>query len=322
MQNTISNLPSQFLNKLRLIVTADKFMQILNAFSNYPLPTFRANTLKISANNLEKELSKLGIQTKRVEWYKDAFILLNIPQKGLTQTKFYKEGFLYLQSLSSMIPPLILYPKPGEKVLDLTAAPGSKTTQMAALMQNTGEIIANDLDTIRLDKLKNNLNIQGVTNTKLVNNPGQYIWKRYYEYFDKILLDAPCSLEGRFYLNNEKTYSDWSLVKIDKCAILQKRLLRSAIKALKPGGEIVYSTCTLSPEENELVISGAFHNFQDNIQTLPIRLPNFNFDPPITTWKKKILRPSVKNTVRIFPQEQMEGFYIAKLKKIKSLNLR
>ena len=214
-----------------------------------------------------------------------------------------------------MLPPLILDPQPGDKVCDLAAAPGSKTTQIAALMNNTGEIIANDRSKIRLGKLVANLKLQGVTNVRTRLSAGEDLWKRFPEYFDKVLVDAPCSLEGRFEAGNEKSFGDWSLRKVKFLGAIQCYLLRSAVTMTKPGGVIVYSTCTLSPEENEQVIDWILNKEPDVVEVEPIHLAIENLQPGITRWERKEFSPQVRATIRILPSRLLEGFYLAKLRK-------
>lgn len=296
----------------------DKKLEILSALCTRRPSTFRANTLKISSDELKKRLAMLGIEVEGVEWYKDAFILKNVPQKILTQTQAYSDGLFYVQSLSSMIPPLVLDPKPNEKILDITAAPGSKTTQIAALMANIGEILANDKSRIRLYRLEANLKLQGVTNTHISNFPAEIIWKKFPEFFDKTLVDVACSMEGRFWCDDPKTYKDWTPGKVKMLSEMQKWILRSAISSTKVGGTIVYSTCTLSPEENEGVIDWILKKEAGNIELEEINIPHLELSDGITSFRQRSFDPLVKKTKRILPSEKMEGFFVAKLRKIKS----
>lgn len=317
MKQPWDNLPAAFVEKLQKMELSNT-EAILSSCTVRKPPTFRANTLKISADELEKKLDGLGIEIERVNWYKDAFILKNVPQKVLTETDLYKQGYFYVQSLSSMIPPLILDPKPNDRVLDLTAAPGSKTTQMAALMGNTGEIIANDKSRIRMYKLEANLKIQGVTNTKVLFLPGEFLWKRFPEYFDKTLVDVPCSMEGRFWTEDPKTYQDWTPGKVKMLSEMQKWLLRSAISATIPGGTIVYSTCTLSPEENEGVVDWILKKEGNKIALEKISIPNLQAAEGLTSFGNKKYDQRLANTLRIFPTDIMEGFFVAKFRKLAS----
>lgn len=249
--------------------------------------------------------------------------------KEKNKVNLYKEGYFYVQSLSSMVPALLLDPKPGEKVLDITAAPGSKTTQMAMMMGNTGKIVANDSSRVRLYKLEANLRIQGVKNVSISNMPAEGVWKAYPEFFDKVLVDVPCSMEGRFATYEPDTYKGWSVAKVKNLSHLQKWILRSAVSCCKVGGRIIYSTCTLSPEENEEVIDWILEKEEGNVKvedfsrlsgTPPMAwaMVNLKYSNGITEWEGKTYHPSVTKTARILPSATMEGFFIAVLKKVKS----
>lgn len=313
-----NNLPEKFLQRLNEVFIPEKVKKILDAFSYKRPTTFRVNTLKISQEKLSEKLKAMGFEIEKVPWCQDAFILTNKTQKMLTETEFYKNGFLYIQSLSSMIPPLVLDPQKNEKILDLTAAPGSKTTQIAALMQNTGEIIANDKSHVRLYKLRANLALQGATNTSILQMSGETLWKKFPEYFDKTLVDVPCSMEGRFNLDDEKSYKDWSTNKIKILQSMQKFLLRSAVSATKKNGIIIYSTCTLTPEENEAVIDWIIKKEDGAVITEKINIDNLLFDNAIEKWRGKEFSTEIKNAIRINPSKNMEGFFISKLRKIKN----
>ena len=217
-----------------------------------------------------------------------------------------------------MVPALILNPQPGETVADIAAAPGSKTTQMAALMNNTGEILANDRSRERMFKLKTNLERLDITNTKFVNKPAEMLWKLFPEKFDKTLADVPCSLEGEFNSNNPKTYEGWSVKKVKKLAKIQQWILRSALSMTKPGGTIVYSTCTLSPEENEGVIDWVLAKEDGAVEVEPVSLAVPNQTQGLLSWEGKEYYPAMLRCIRILPSEEMEGFFIAKLRKLRS----
>jgi NOL1/NOP2/sun family putative RNA methylase len=328
-----NNLPEKLLDRLKRIYSDEEYEQVLQAFANKPLPSFRANPLKTNAAELAQKLKTNGFKLKQTEWYNDAFILLNRSIRELTETEEYKQGLLYIQNLSSMIPALVLDPQPEELVLDLAAAPGSKTTQLAALMKNQGLIVANDISRQRMYKMQTLLEQYGIPyqwqiNTQgvyLISSRGETIWKKFTEYFDRALVDVPCTMEGRIQCDDPKTYEDWSTKKIKQLSMLQKYLLRSAISATKPGGTIVYSTCTLEPEENEevidwvlkreegaieLVASNAMEKEAFNISDLPLK-------PGLTSWNKS-LHPQLALTSRITPSPTMEGFFIAKIKKLRS----
>jgi NOL1/NOP2/sun family putative RNA methylase len=318
MQLKLSLLPPQFLDRVRRIVPTEYIHQVESAFMTKRLPTFRANALKISGKELYNKLSQDGFQLDRVKWYEDAFILKNRTQKELMETNEYKNGALYIQSLSSMIPALLINPEENDTILDLTAAPGSKTTQLAAQMNNNGKIVANDRSFIRIEKLKANLKNQGVTNVEITQLPGQIIWQEYPEYFDKTLVDVPCSLEGRFSVLDLKSFRDWSTKKVKLLTQTQKFLLRSAVSATKVGGIIVYSTCTLAPEENEAIINWILLKEKDALEVVKPTLffPSSTF--PIREWLGDVYRAEVEQSLRILPSSLYEGFFVAILKKTKS----
>jgi len=312
-----NNLPSSLLNRWEELYTEKDYEKLLDAFTNKVIPSFRTNTIKATSDEVKNELTKEGYIIEQVSWYQDAFILKNKSIRELTETQTYKNGFIYIQNLSSMIPALALDPKPGEKVLDIAAAPGSKTTQIASLMQNTGELTANDISFKRLFKLKDNLNHMGITNVKVLNLAGESFWKKLPEYFEKTLVDVPCSMEGRIRCDNPKSYQDWSTKKIKQLSQMQKYLLRSAISATQIGGTIVYSTCTLAPEENEEVIEWVVEKTPNALVVEKVTIPLLQMQPGLSSWKNKKYKYTA-HTSRIFPNQNMEGFFVAKLHKTAS----
>lgn len=203
----------------------------------------RANTLRISLDDFIVRMQKYGI--KQVEWYRNAF---STEYQDIAKTLEYKIGLFYVQSLSSMVPVIVLDPQPGDFVLDVSAAPGSKTTQMAMHMQNTGVIVANDVSFMRLKSLGSHIDRLGIVNVCITNLDG----RRYPRIakFNKILLDAPCSSMG----SRKGVCMEYSENRINSLAKLQKSLLVRAFDLLEPGGTLVYSTCTKTLMENEWVV--------------------------------------------------------------------
>lgn len=326
-------LPEKFVERLDEI-TGSFAAPLLATFVERPT-TFRINTIKsVPADvvtaftpSLQKEVKETlgmnGFKINPVGWYKDASVLQNKTKRELTDLEIYNQGKIYIQSLASMVPPLILNPQPGEKVLDLTAAPGSKTSQIAAMMNRTGELVANEINKVRFFKLKHNMELLGVTDEvpdwkfTLRMEDGSQLCGDYENYFDKILVDAPCSAESRFVDGDPKTYGYWSEKKIKEMAFKQRKLLFSAWYALKPGGTLVYSTCTLAPEENEMQISKLLERYDGEveIENIASALPGLKALPPVTEWKEKKLHPGVKKSLRIYPTSEIEGFFVAKLVK-------
>lgn len=227
-------------------------------------------------------------------------------------------GYYYIQEISSMLPVLVLDPKPGEKVLDLCASPGSKTTQIAARMNNQGLIIANEVKLDRVKILSANLERCGVMNVILTRRDGIALCNKFEKekiFFDKILVDAPCSGEGTI-RSSPKTFEMWNIKTVEYLSKLQKALISSAIKILKPNGTLIYSTCTHSPEEDEEIIDFALRNFKD-IKIEKIELP-VKMRKGITKWKEKEYIEDVKLSCRIYPQDNnTEGFFLAKIRRLK-----
>jgi NOL1/NOP2/sun family putative RNA methylase len=306
--------PSGFLERLQTIVPAESLDTVIDSFSQPKPISFRINTLRTDREALLQEFQKLNLHLEPIEWYPDAFIFTG-EKTALMSTDFYKEGKLYIQNLSSMIPALILSPRTRDIVCDLTAAPGSKTTQLAQMMHNKGKIVANDISRTRLFRLRENLKLQGVTNTDTLSIPGQSMWRTNPNRFDKTLVDVPCTMEGRFSTLDADSYKDWTPKKVKLLSKLQKFLLRSAVTMTKPGGLIVYSTCTLEPEENEEVIDWVIAKEEGGVTVEPITLKIPEVMAGLTSWQKKTFHPQIAKTLRILPSETMEGFYVAALRK-------
>ena len=302
-----SKMPLEFIEEIYKNFSPRIADKILIGMSEKRLTTLRVNTIKFNMEDLLKILQEENIEYENVEWYNDALIIKNADEKKIQNLDIYTNGYIYLQSLSSMIPPIILNPKKGEKVLDLTAAPGSKTTQMAAMMENDGYILANELDKIRCERLKYNVNMQGAEIVEVINMPGENVGEKYPNTFDKVLLDVPCSGEGRFLVSDEKTYKNWSTKQVQDLVEIQKKLFESAVEALKAGGEMVYSTCTLNLKENEEIVNYAIKNLNVKVEEINIELKDK------AKGISKGYDSSLKNTIRVLPNKYQEGFYVAKI---------
>ncbi len=306
------SLPSEFELRVQTLYP-DSFQEILSTFEVRKPSTFRTNIIKTSSEILLGQLQKQGFEVETTQ-LKNAFVLKNRSQRELTETEEYKQGHMYIQGLSSMIPPIVLSPIENSVVLDACAAPGSKTTQLAAFMQNTGQIIANDMSKVRLYKLAANLKTLGVTNTTTTHFRAQELWQKFPNTFDFVLVDVPCSLEGRFLTTNPKSFAQWSEKKIKVLAEHQKHILRSAISATKPGGTIVYSTCTISPEENEGVIDWILSK-DSTVSLEMVQLSGVPSSNGIVEWRGKKYNSEVSKCIRIIPTDMFEGFFLAKFKK-------
>jgi NOL1/NOP2/sun family putative RNA methylase len=269
----------------------------------------------IRINTLKKErkefLLKNELKLEQIPWCEDGFFVLEKPRKGLGNSIGHQLGYFYIQEAASMIPALVLNPKPGELILDMCAAPGSKTTQIASLMKNKGLIIANDYKGKRLSSLGMNLNRCGVTNSIITLMFGHTIST--FNRFDRILLDAPCSATGAI-RKALKVLDMWNINGIKRLAGTQRQLILTAFNLLKPGGTLVYSTCSVEPEENEAVINHLLERFP-NAKLEDIKL-NIKRSSPFLQYDNRTFNPEIKKVLRIWPQDNnTEGFFVAKIKK-------
>jgi len=275
-----------------------------------PSQTFRINTLKGGRKQVLDALAHL--EPEPVGWNPLVFRVRNRTKLGNLLEHFL--GLIYVQDASSTIPVTVLDPQPGEEILDMSAAPGSKTTQIAAAMGNTGLLVANDVSGRRIPALTGNLDRAGVLNAVVTRQPGQAYGRIATERFDRVLLDAPCSSEGTL-CRSLRALEIWSESAIERLSHTQRGLILSAYYALKPGGVMVYSTCTFAPEENEAVVTHLLKKFPEAVVE-PITLPGLDAEPGFSRWRNTEFNPAVKNILRLFPhRHDGEGFCIAKIRK-------
>lgn len=292
----------------------EKFWQI----TEKPSPkSIRCNTLKINSEELKKRLEKKWQISQPFLDYPEVMIVENRLEPGeLGKSREHLLGYFYVQEIASMMPMFALQPKQNEILVDLCASPGSKTTQASALMQNKGTIIANDKDISRISILSANLEKIGATNTIVTRHDGVVLCEKLKKLnfkADKILVDVPCSGEGNI-RSNPATFLMWNIKVIEKLSRMQKKLAESALSILKEGGELLYSTCTHAPEENELVIQYLLNNF--NLEIQEINLP-LKTRQGVTSWQGKKLNSEIKKACRIYPQDNnTEGFFLCKMRKI------
>ncbi|MBL8013036.1 MAG: RsmB/NOP family class I SAM-dependent RNA methyltransferase, partial [Candidatus Omnitrophica bacterium] len=234
--------PDLFLDRLKAIIKLENNPLVIESFRRQKVCSVRVNTIKTSTDKAIEYFSNSSLSFQKISWSSEVFIFNDVDPSEVSRLDWVSQGNLYIQGLSSMLPVIVLDPKPGERVLDLCAAPGSKTTQIAALMNNEGEIVAIDSVRPRFYRLKAVLALNGVEMARPKCLDGAKY--RSSELFDRILVDAPCSSEARFKMSDAKTFGYWSLRKIKEMAHKQKGLLLNACRLLKPGGTLVYSTCT------------------------------------------------------------------------------
>ena len=260
--------------------------------------TLRVNNLKSNIEEIQQELIQSNIKFRKVDWYKDALIIENAREDKIKQLSIYEDGKIYLQSLSSMLPPIILEPKENENILDMAAAPGGKTTQIASITNNKAWITACEKNKIRGERLKYNLEKQGVRSVNVMFQDARNLSDFFS--FDKILLDAPCSGSGTQDINKIEDVEEL----VERSSKVQEQLLTKALKLLKSGHEMVYSTCSILSIENEDVINKVLQKVK--AQIVPIeKIEGI-----------EMLKTKIEGTLCVKPSELFEGFFVAKIRKI------
>lgn len=285
-----------------------KFLEVLNVPSQKAL---RLNTFLWSSPDWGQFVDQNNLQIKAIPWCPQGFFYQEPDMKSLGNSAEFLVGRYYIQDATSMIPPEILQPQAGEIILDLCSAPGGKTIHLANLMQGQGLIIANEVVNSRRSILRQQLARYQIPNCAVTGYDVTFFSRHYPNFFDKILLDAPCSGEG---MRSRKTdiQDNFSLNRLKFNAKRQKRLLQEAFLSLKPGGKIVYSTCALSYDENEAVVLDLLEKFPKNAELLATSLKKY---PGISTPESKL-----KKTIRIWPfYLNTNGFFVAHIKKTAAL---
>lgn len=273
--------------------------KIIEGYHNNRYTTLRINTIKANKELVLNIFNELGIEYKEGP-IENSYIILNKEAKDLYDTSLVKDGYVYLQSLSSMLPPIYLEPKENEDILDMAAAPGGKTTEIAALTNNKAHITAIEIDKIRTERLKYNVLKQGASSVFVMNTDA----KRLDDYFsfNKILLDAPCSGSGTILINENTKSLKISKELVNNSAKLQAELLKKALKILKPNSYMIYSTCSILKEENENVLNKI--------------LPLYNCEiVPLDSKILPTLPSTIEGVITVMPNELYEGFFVAKIYK-------
>lgn len=279
--------------------------RIFDGYEAQRVTTLRANTLLATRDEVARVLNQASIGFSTVPWYQDAFVLGERNERAVWELDAYAQGKVYLQSLSSMLPPLALGVKPGLDVLDMCAAPGGKTTQMAALSGNKARITATEMNGVRAEKLEYNLAKQGAKNVMVMRTDARNLDDFFS--FDQILLDAPCSGSGTLYAFDPKMSKRFTPKLVQKSCKSQRALLSKALKVLKPGGTLLYSTCSILEDENEDVVRGCLKaaGKHGKYRVVPIELPGASCIP--------LLPSTLENVMTVCPTVDYEGFFMAKI---------
>ena len=297
-------IPEFFIEMLRKQYGEELSKKIIEGYEEERKVTFRVNTIKTNSCNIEKVLEENSIKYKKVSWYSEGYIIENVRENEIENLDIYKNGEIYLQSLSSMLPPIVLEPKENTDILDMTAAPGGKTTEIATLVGNKARITAIEMNKIRAQKLKYNIEKQGATCVYVMEQDARKL--NDFFSFDNVLLDAPCSGSGTININDTKLEKTFTEQLIKKSIKSQNELLKKAIKVLKKGSEMVYSTCSILQEENENIIENVLK--ENKVEIVDIDFKGIEDLPKLPT--------RIKGTLCVAPTKDYEGFFVAKLKKL------
>ena len=294
-------LPEGFSQRMQRLLGAE-YQDFLSSYERPRNTGLRLNPLKAAS-------PYLPFCSDGIPWEENGFYLAEGSRPGLHP--YHDAGLYYLQEPSAMAPARLLCPEPGERVLDLCAAPGGKSTQLGTMLQGEGLLVCNEIHPKRAKILSSNIERMGIANALVLNEHPARLEERFPSYFDRILVDAPCSGEGMF-RKEDAAVSDWSEETVAMCAGRQQEILHSAAQMLHPGGVLVYSTCTFSPEENEGVIS-EFLKTHPDFSVEAIELPYFDRGRP--EWVEAAA-PGLEGCYRLWPHKlRGEGHFAARLRR-------
>lgn len=277
--------------------------EIIQGFQRRRPVTLRVNTLRTTREAVLSALEEAGIEARPVAWYPDALLLPEAREEALRAIPLYDAGHIYLQSLSAMVPALALEPQAGESILDMAAAPGGKTTQLAALSGGGALITACEKNRIRAERLQFNLERQGVRRCTVMNVDARQLNDLFS--FDKILLDAPCTGSGTLLLTEGEPQRRMDEPWVKKTVATQKALLQKALRLLPRGRTMVYSTCSILEMENEGVLQAVLPACGAELVPLPAALRDALPHLPVT----------LPETLCVKPTATYEGFFVAKIRK-------
>lgn len=302
-----SALPEKFENRMKELL-GEEFPLFLQGFEEERHGGIRFNSLKLEK---EKWEAVAPFVMEGVPWIPNGYYyqLMDQPAKH----PYYFAGLYYIQEPSAMTPAAVLPVEPGDRVLDICAAPGGKSTELAAKLKGKGVLVANDISSSRAKALLKNLELFGVKNAVVLSEAPGKLTNRFYHYFDKILVDAPCSGEGMF-RKSPAIMKNWEQYGVEYYHKLQLEILDAVIPMLKPGGLLLYSTCTFSPEEDEGSLQYILEHYND-MHVIPAGFTYEGFSPARPDWIPNG-REEIKNAVRLWPHKlKGEGHFVALLQK-------
>ncbi len=271
----------------------------------------RLNPLRADVAATEAAARALGMALTAIPWAAHCFHFEG-DKAALVASPLFQEGHLFLQNASSFVPPVVLAPERGQRILDVCAAPGGKSAHVAALVDNAASLHLNDA--LRADKLAEVTALLGVRSDSITRHPGQYIDKFVEGPFERVLLDAQCGGEGMIDLRHSQPFRFWSLARIKKYHHLQRSMLQAAWRLLSPGGLLVYSTCTFAPEENEAPLHHLLmHRPEAAVEAIDLPIPGRR--PAVLRWDGESFNPSLAGALRLAPSDDFEGFFVCRIRK-------
>lgn len=299
------NLPEDFKKRMQSMLL-DEYDVFLQSYEGKTYRSLRMNPLK---GDTKEGVKKLPFDLTPVGWEENGYYYGEDSKAG--KHPYHDAGVYYIQEASAMVPVVLLEPEPGERILDLCAAPGGKSTQIAAYMRGEGILISNEIHPARAKILSENIERMGIANAIVTNETPQRLAETFFEYFDAVLVDAPCSGEGMF-RKNEEACGEWSLDNVRLCADRQDEILDCAAKMVRPGGRIVYSTCTFAPLENEGSISRFLKKHTDFTVCEP-SVKTEGMEGGVPKWQEDAAE-GIDKTLRLWPHKiKGEGHFAAVL---------
>ncbi|MBL8892700.1 MAG: RsmB/NOP family class I SAM-dependent RNA methyltransferase [Planctomycetaceae bacterium] len=308
-------LPPAFVERLQVVVGSAWTLDIEQSFRLPKSVAFRVNRLLTTPALACPELCAAGLAIEPLPWLADGFFVSSDQRALLTRHALVENGHVYVHNPSSMLATLALAPQPGETVMDMAAAPGGKTLHIAAMMGGEGFLSAVEPVQSRFFKLKANLRRGGAAFVRTYQLDARRVPNKTGPRFDRILLDAPCSGEARFHVAEPDSYKNWSLRKIRECHSKQRGLIRAGFAALKPGGRMLYCTCSYAPEENEAVVDELLRTESESALN-EIHLPVERWQPGLPEWQGHRFSDSMSRCRRILPDHLYDGMFMAMIQKL------
>ena len=314
-KSSIECLPPEFLDRLPHILAPEDLQRFAEYVGNERPLTIRITDPSLNSSDVVSMLESQGLNCQAKDWMPEALWLTPPNRRVLNENPLSLENRIFRQSLSSMAAVESMDVRPGHDVLDCCAAPGGKTSLIRTRQQSEGILVANDLSRRRVSRMKHVFDLNKVTGIDAQVNDAKSLGSLFPDCFDRVLLDAPCSGEGRFNLDDPDTWSDWNTGKIRRLAKLQMSLLKSAIRTLRPGGLLLYATCTLAPEENECVLEKVLTRHSSIVRLEPISIEFDGRRQALSEWKGNAFPEWMTDGIRIIPENGMTPFFLAAIRR-------